>query len=298
MRLRSRILLTAGLACLTTGVLAGGALAHGGHKSKFAKFSKRGHADLKVEVRGAITAFTPAGPTTPGSVSVSAAQTAPATPGGPIPLAAPVPSPGLDWTCEIPAGSTVTGFVAGDVVKLSCRSSEGKLVAYRLKAKHRKDDGKKMVQDRGRRGRGFSVEVQARGTIALADQNSITVDPGTAGTPDTLPNVTCTIGKRTRSFGTLVVGTTVKIECKSKHGVLVAKKIKQRGAPKVGQIEVKIKAPIEKLDTASITFAGGTSCAVANPNLVAGLAIGNFVEAKCTGNPLTLSKIHLEDDDH
>jgi hypothetical protein len=56
MRLRSRILLTAGLACLTTGVLAGGALAHGGHKSKFAKFSKRGHADLKVEVRGAITA--------------------------------------------------------------------------------------------------------------------------------------------------------------------------------------------------------------------------------------------------
>ncbi len=293
MRLRSRILLTAGLACLSTAAVAGGALAHGGdHKSKFGKFSKRGHADLKVEVRGAITALTT------DSITVSAAQAAQAPVdsvqlNGAPPAAAPT---GLDWTCAIPAGSDVTGFAKDDIVKLACRSSNGVLTAYKLRSAGK--SAAKLVQDRGHGKRGFSVEVEARGSVVLADQTSITVDPGT--TTDALLPFTCQIGPRTRSFGVLAPNDIVKIECKSKHGALVAKKIKKKGAPKVGEIQVKVKAPIESFgaNNSSITFVGGTTCAVSDPNLVTGLAPGNFVEAKCTGNPLTLVKIHTEDEDN
>ncbi len=293
MRLRSRILLTAGLACLSTAVVAGGALAHGGHhKSRFGKFSKRGHADLKVEVRGAITALTA------DSITVSAAQAAPAAPVDSVQLNAVTPvgaTTGLDWTCAIPPGSDVTGFAVGNIVKLACRSSNGVLTAYKLRAVG--PPPVKMVKDHGHRSRGFSVELEARGSVVSADLTSITVDPGKAGTPDTLPLVTCTIGKRTRSFGTLVAGDTVKIDCKSKNGALVAKRIKKKGALKVGQIQVKVKAPIESIapDKSTITFAGGTTCGVSDPTILGVLAVGNFVEAKCTGNPLTLTKIHLED---
>lgn len=298
MRLRSRILLTAGVACLSTAMLAGGALAHGGdgHKSKFGKFSKHGHASLKVEVRGAITALDTA------SITVSAAQTAPAAPVAPadgaILTAAPVlPDPGLTWTCNIPAGSTVTGFVVGDVVKLTCKSSDGSLVATRLKAagKH----FSKVQMDHGHRGgRSFGVEVEARGAVSAITPESITVDPGTAGVADTLPNVTCAIGKRTRSFGTISIGDIVKIECKSKNGVLVAKKIKQKGPARIGQIQVEVKSKVATIDAAGIGFEGGVQCAVADATLLTGIVVGDFVEAKCTGNPLTLKKIHLEDDDH
>lgn len=294
MRLRSRILLTAGVACLSTAMLAGGALAHGGdgHKSKFGKMSKRGHAALKVEIRGEIKELT----TT--SITVTTADVTPPTT-APVPLLAPVAAPpAIEFTCQFPAGSTVTGFAVGDVVKLNCKSSNGVLTAYKLRAAGKR--ATKLVKDRGHRGHhGFSVEVEARGSVVSADQTTITVDPGTA--TDSLPLVTCTIGKRTRSFGTLVAGDTVKIECKSKNGVLVAKRTKKKGALKVGEIQVKIKAPIAAIVTtapASISFVGGTSCAVADPALLTGLAVGNFVEAKCTGNPLTLRKIHIEDDDH
>jgi hypothetical protein len=272
-------------------MLAGGALAHGGdgHKSKFGKISKRGHAALKVEIRGAIKELTPT------SITVTTADVA--APVNPVPLAAPVAAPiGIEFTCQFPTGSTVTGFAVGDIVKLNCRSANGVLTVYKLRAAGKQ--AMKLVKDRGHRGhRGFSVEVEARGSVVSADLKTITIDPGTATAPDSLPQVTCTIGKRTRSFGTLVAGDTVKVECKSKNGVLVAKRIKKKGALKVGEIQVKIKAPIASFgaNNSSISFEGGTSCAVANPALLTGLAVGNFVEAKCTGNPLTLTKIHLED---
>jgi hypothetical protein len=273
-------------------MLAGGALAHGGggHKSKFGKMSKRGHSALKVEIRGAIKDVT----TT--SITVTTADVTPST--SPVPLVAPVAAPApIEFTCQFPAGSTVTGFAIGDIVKLNCKSANGVLTAYKLRAAGKQ--ATKLIKDRGHRGhRGFSVEVEARGSVVSADQTTITVDPGKAGTTDSLPAVTCAIGKRTRSFGTLVAGDTVKIECTSKKGVLVAKRIKKKGALKVGQIQVKVKAPITAIVTtapASISFAGGTTCAVSDTNLLAGLAAGNFVEAKCTGNPLTLTKIHLED---
>ena len=193
---------------------------------------------------------------------------APVTPT--VPLAAPVAAPTpIEFTCQFPAGSTVTGFVVGDIVKLNCKSANGVLTAHKLRAAGKQ--ATKLVQDRGHRGhRGFSVEVEARGSVVSADLNTITVDPGT--TTDQLLPVTCTIGKRTRSFGTLIAGDTVKIECKSKNGVLVAKRVKKKGALKIGQIQVKIKAPIASFgaNNSSISFEGGTSCAVANPALLDG----------------------------
>ena len=293
MRLRSRILLTAGVACLSTAMLAGGALAHGGdgHKSKFGKISKRGHAALKVEIRGEIKDLTPT------SITVTTADVTPPT-AAPTPLVAPVAAPpAIEFTCQLPAGSSVTGFAVGDVVKLNCKSSDGNLVAYRLKAagKH----FSKIQMDRGHHGdKRFGVEVEARGAVSAVTPDSITVDPGTAGVTDNLPNVTCTIGKRTRSFGTISINDIVKIECKSKDGVLVAKKIKQKGPARIGQIQVEVKSKVATIDTAGITFEGGVQCAVADATLLTGIAVGDFVEAKCTGNPLTLKKIHLEDDDH
>ena len=47
MRLRSKILLTVGLTCLSSAVLAGGAMADGGHH--------KNKSELKVEVRGLVT---------------------------------------------------------------------------------------------------------------------------------------------------------------------------------------------------------------------------------------------------
>lgn len=295
MRLRSRVLLTAGLACLSTAVVAGGALAHGGgHESKIGKTSKRGHSDLRVEVRGAITQFTAPDATNAGSVTVSAAQVDPTAP---VPLAAPgpVPATSLVWQCAIPAGSSVSGFNVGDIVKLRCRSVNGVLTAYKLKARHDHRGGM-AIKDRGHGKGRFSVEVEARGAVVKADQTSITVDPGT--TTDQLAPFTCAIGPRTRSFGMLMAGDTVKIKCKTRDGALVAKKIKKKGAMTIGEIQVKVKAPIDTVGPTGITFVGGTSCAVADPSLVTGLAQGDFVEAKCTGNPLTLAKIQREDDDH
>ena len=57
---------------------------------------------------------------------------------------------------------------------------------------------------------------------------------------------------------------------------------------------MEIKAPIQTSVPGSITFVGGASCAVTDATLVTGLMPNDFVEAKCTGNPLTLTKIHVE----
>lgn len=254
MRIRSRVLLTMGIACLSVGVVAGGALAHGGErdggkkKAKFAKVSKNGHSALKVEVRGSIAEITDA------KITVSA--------GG-----------ALAWSCDIPAGSDVTGFAAGDRVRLNCRSSEGKLVATKLR----------------KRDKGDRLKVEARGTITDLTATSITVAPG-----GTLPNVTCAITPRTLVFGTPAETEKAKVACRSKNGALVAKRITEKGAMKPGGIQVETKAPIAAVSDTSITV-GPTVCAVANPALVAGFKVNDLVEAKCTGSPLTLVRIHHED---
>ncbi len=230
MRLRSRILLTAGLACLSTAMLAGGALAHGGdgHKCKFGKIlqarargpegrdPRRDHgAHADVDHRSATA-----------DVGCSAAHRRP------VPLAAPSPSPDADLSSR-----AIPGRLDGD--RFRRRGHRQAQLQERRRRAHGLPPPRgaasrltKLVQDRGHRGhRGFSVEVEARGAVVSADLNSITVDPGTPA--DRLAaDVTCTIGKRTRSFGTLIAGDTVKIECKSKNGVLVAKRIKKKGALK------------------------------------------------------------------
>ena len=276
MRVRSKVLLTAGLACLSAAVLAGGALAHGGHDGKFNRGSQRGHANLSVEVRGTITGLQEATGSVAGFVTVSASDVTPAP-------------AGLEWKCSIPAGSHSTGLKLTDAVKLRCRDIDGVLTAVKLRIKSHGHDG-----HRGK------VEVEARGTVAAIDTTtpnlmSITIDPGTP--QDGLAPFSCNIGPRTRILGTPAVGDTVKIACKSKNGALVARKIKEKGQIHPGEIQVKIKGTIDAIaappDPLSITF-GQVTCLVADPTLLAGLVLNDFVEAKCTGNPLTLTKIHLE----
>ena len=168
------------------------------------------------------------------------------------------------------------------------------LTAYKLRAAGK--PARRWFRTTATRKRGFSVEVEARGSVVSADLTSITVDPGTTTDTARPGHLHDRSRARARSASSSP-DDIVKIECKSKNGALVAKKIKKKGALKVGEIQVKVKAPIESsaTDNSSITFAGGTTCGVTDPTLVGGLAVGNFVEAKCTGNPLTLTKIHLED---
>jgi hypothetical protein len=129
---------------------------------------------------------------------------------------------------------------------------------------------------------------------------AVTVDPGT--TEDKLLPFMCNIGPRTRIFGTPMVGDTVRIECKSRKGALVAKKLKEKGQIKPGEIQVRIRGRIDAIvvppGVPAITF-GPITCGVADTTLLTGLAVGNLVEARCAGNPLTLTKIHLKShDDH
>lgn len=293
MRLWSRVLLTAGLACLSTAVLAGGALAHGGgHGSKFNKGSHRGHADLAVAVRGTITGLQEATGTTPGFVTVSASDVTPAP-------------AGLEWKCVIPAGSQSTGLKVTDPVKLRCRDIDGVLTAVKLRLKNHGHHDHSLM-DHGNGGRG-KVEVDARGKVVKIDtmtsnMMAITVDPGTE--TDQLAPFSCNIGPRTRILGTPEVNDIVKISCRSKDGALVARKIKEKGQIHPGEIQVKIEALIATIVPGSpgspgaITFLGGASCLVTDATLVAGLMPKEVVEAKCTGNPLTLTKIHPEDHDN
>ena len=76
-----------------------------------------------------------------------------------------------------------------------------------------------------------------------------------------------------------------------------SRKIKEKGQIHPGEIQMKIEAPIDTITPGApgtISFVGGASCAVADATLLVGLNPTDFVEAKCTGNPLTLTKIHLE----
>ncbi len=266
MRMRSKTVLAVGAVCLATGVFASGALAHGGHREKLGKISKKGHAALKVEVRGVITSITAPTGTTTGSVVLNAA-------GG----VAPAPA-GFEWTCTIPVGSDVSAFVSGDRVKAKCRSAEGTgLTLTKLRHKDRGD----------------KVKVEAFGLVsaftaftAPLTNGTVTVQPGTG-----LPDVTCAVTDRTRVKGTVVAGTTTaKVECKSKNGALVAKKI-------------KVKVPKARA-TGTLTVNGTDvtvgSLTCANTDNVAippGITPTTIVEIKCEGNPLVLKKIEIEDDD-
>ena len=207
MRLRSKILLAVGLSCLSSAVLAGGAMADGGHH--------KNKSELKIEVRGLVTALTPATLSAPGSITVTPGTLAP-------------------WTCALRAGADTTGITAGTTnVKLKCRDKKGVLTAKRLRT---------TTNTTGK------VKVEATGLVTAFTA----LTPGTPGTPPTpstpgsitinagstvLPLlVTCAITDRTRirrSVVPVINVDTAKVECKSKDGLLlVAKKIKVKH-PKV-----------------------------------------------------------------
>ena len=293
MRLRSRILLTAGLACLSTAMLAGGALAHGGdgHKGKFGKFSKRGHAALKVEVRGAITALTtrsrsPCSAVWPRRLPRS-------RPGRRTPAA--VARPRSLGTCYIPAGSTVTGFVVGDIVKLSCKSADGKLVAYRLRAA------------------GKHLPKATRTEATAAVRGFWRGGPGPWRRLGDHPRVH---HRRPRHRRRGRHAPERDLRDRQAHPLLrhdlprrhrqdrVQEQERRRSSPRGSRRRARQDRPdqgrgqveggYDSTRPASASRAA-RPCAVADATLLTGIAVGDFVEAKCAGNPLTLTKIHLED---
>jgi hypothetical protein len=205
MRLRSKILLTVGLSCLSSAVLAGGAMADGGHKNK---------PGLEVELRGLVTGLTAATPTTPGSITVS--------PGGTL----------APWTCALKPGADTTGITLAPPsnVKVKCRTKNGVLTAKRVRTTTNMTGKVKLEAT----GLVTAFTALTPGTLGppptLGTPGSITIDAGITGLP--LP-VTCAITDRTRLRSVPVVGVdTAKIECKSKDDALVAKKIKVKH-PKV-----------------------------------------------------------------
>jgi len=259
MRFRSRVLLTAGLACLSTAMLAGGALAHGGHNgSKIGKASKKGHAALRVEVRGALAI-------------AADKSTVTITPVGLTP-----------WTCAVPAGSDLSAFTPGMQVRAKCRSAEGKLVLTKLRHTDKAD----------------KVKVEVRGTVdpltLFPNPTSIVVNPNAVGAV-TLPLVTCAIGPKTRIKGMLAVGATVWAECKSRDGVLTAKKIKVRKAKLMAAAKAEGVLNLS-VPPGFVTVAGITCGVPVGSTLLTGFVQGDLVEIKCGGNPLVLHKIEHEDD--
>ena len=268
---RSKVLLAFGAACLSTAVLASGAMAHDKHREKLGEISGKNSTALKVEVRGLITALTaptaavPGPPTTPagpGSITISAGTL-----------------PGLTWTCAIAPGTDVSSFstiAPNNRVKAKCRSAEGTGLTL-TKLRH-KDHGDK-------------VKVEARGVVTAIGAASISVQPGT-GLP-VLPAVVCVIGPNTKIKGTPpVIGDTVKVECKSKSGAaLTAKKIEK----KVVKVEAK---GLLTIDTVAGTVTVGTVvCSIPAGTTVDPTLAGKFVEIKCLGTPPVLAKIELEDED-
>lgn len=278
MRSRSKVLLAVGVACLSSAVMASGALAHGGHREKLGKMSKKGSSALKIEVRGAIKSITAPTATAPGSITFTVAPAAaPTVPPAP---AAPAPAP-VEWTCAIPAGSDVSAFKALDRVKAKCRSTaDTGLTLTRLRHKDRGD--KLKVEAKG--------NVTAYTALAGTTAGTITVDAAVTGQAP----VTCQVTDRTRVRGTApAAGATgaAEVECKLKNGVLTAKKIKFKTAqlPKV-----EAKGPWTSTAPGSITVATVTCAVPAGTTLPAPTAI---VEIKCVGTPLTLTKLEVEDDD-
>ena len=257
MRSRSKVLLAFGATCLSTAILASGALAHNKHREG-GDLSSKGTKALKVEVRGAIKSINAATATTPLSITLTAAGTT-----SPAPV-------GFEWTCAIPTGADISLFTVGARVKAKCRSAEGTGLTL-TKLRH-KDKGDK-------------VKVEARGTVSVLTATSITVQPGTG-----LPDVTCAIGPNTKVKGSPVVLGQAKIECKSKDGVLTAKKI----AEKVVEVEAKGLLTIDTV--AGRVTVGTVVCSIPAGTTVDPTLAGKFVEIKCLGTPPVLAKIELEDD--
>jgi hypothetical protein len=263
MRSRSKALLALAAAALSAGVVTSSAVAHGGHRENLGKISKKGSNALKVEVRGAIKTLTPPTATTPGSITLTAAGTT-----------TPAPA-GFEWTCSIPPGSDVSAFAVGTRVKAKCRSAAD--TGLTLTRMRHKDKGDK-------------VKVEARGTVdaytaaAGTTPGSITVNTGVTGQAP----VTCAVTDRTRLRDTPVVGSTVKVECKSKDGVLTAKKIKTQVA------KVKARGTLVINADGSVTVGAATCTVPAGTTLP---PAGTLVEIKCTGTPAVLSRIEVEDDD-
>ncbi len=193
MPMRSKISVAVGLSCLASAALGGSALAGGDGKG--------GGSALEVEVRGVVTGLTAA---------TTAPAVAPATitvsPGGTL----------APWTCTLRDGADTSAIVLNTtVVKLKCRDRDGVLTAKKARISD-ESAGKVKIKARG------LVTAFTVATPTAAIPGSITINPGTG-----LPPVTCAVTHRTRVRGIPVVGTgTVKVECKTKDGTLVAKKIK------------------------------------------------------------------------
>jgi hypothetical protein len=135
------------------------------------------------------------------------------------------------------------------------------------------------------------VEVEARGTVVTFTAaaglvaGSIVVHTGVLGQTD----LTCAVTDRTRVRTAPVTGDTVQVECKSKDGVLTAKKIKV----KVAKVEAKGALTINADTTITVD---GVTCSV--PAGMTLPAAGTFVEIKCLGTPPVLAKIEADDNDN
>ena len=277
MRSRSKILWAFGATCLTTAVLASGAMAHDKHREKLGEISGKNSTALKVEVRGLITALT--APT----AAVAAVGTTPAVLAAPgsITVTAGVGA-GLTWTCAIAPGTDVTMFAATNRVKAKCRSTETGLVLTKLR---HKDHGDK-------------VKVEARGVATFAAATTVPLAPATVSVATGVLGqgpVVCAVTDKTRLKGNPISGDTVKVECKSKDGVLTAKKIQKK------VVKVKAKGtlaitPAAGAVPASVTV-NGVTCSVPAGMTVDPTLAGKFVEIKCLGTPAVLAKIELEDED-
>jgi hypothetical protein len=266
--------------CLVTGAFATGAVAHEGHGGKLGKVSSKGKSALKVEIRGSITAISPA---VDGTGSITLTANAPAAPpmapvAVTLELVPAAPLAPISFTCMIPAGTdpaALAGLAMGTRVKAKCRSNDTGLMLTKLRMTDSTRD---------------KVEVEARGKVvtfapaAGLVAGSIVVDTAVVGqTP-----LTCAVTDRTRVRTVPVTGDTVQVECKAKHGVLTAKKIKV----KVAKVEAKGALTIN--EDGSVTV-GAVTCSVP-----AGMVLpvaGSIVEIKCLGTPPALAKIELEDND-
>ncbi len=265
MRSRSKVLLAFGATCLSTAVLASGALAHNKHREG-GEMSSKGTKALKVEVRGVITNITaPATPGATGLITLSAGSAA-----------------GFTWTCATPAGADLTMFTDFTKrVKATCRSAVGTGLTL-TKLRH-KDHGDK-------------VKVKARGTITFSALGvlpaTVTVDTGVTGQ---VP-VVCAVTDKTRLRGNPITGDTAKVECKSKNGVLTAKKIEK----KVVKVEARGTLAIATTGTPAVPVSvtvNGVTCSVPAGTVLP--AVNSFVEIKCIGAApnSVLAKIEVEDGD-
>ena len=242
MLMRSKAPLAIGLSCLASAVLAGGAVAHGGHGDR----GGHGRSALELEVSGVVTALTAPTPTTDGSITVS--------PGGTL----------APWTCAIPANADTSAVVVNTTVaKLRCRDRNGVLTARRMRTTS-DTTGSVRLEATGLV-TAFTAPASATpvtppapvtpttpatpatpaplttfsksdtppvtdpapttGTPSTGTPGSITIDPGTG-----LPPVTCVVTDQTRVRSTPVVGTdTARVACDSENDALVAWKIRVKG---------------------------------------------------------------------